>query len=395
MQEPQTKLTNDMSEHQYYEFLAVDRALGRGEMAELRSRSSRATITATSFVNEYSWGDLKADPADWMRRFFDAFVYTANWRSCRLALRLPIDAFDETELTRFATQCALTIEDSGTHWIIDWSLDESQDDDRFGMETGQGWMGRLIPLRDELLRGDLRPLYLGWLAGVSTGEVHDNVVEPDVPAGMSQLTAAQQALADFLEIDADLLSAAAAASQQIQDYVPDDDSVEVWLAELRKNEIETVFNLLLQGASQQAERLVKSKYLGWLKASGSRVSLPSIARTVSELWALAKGSEELRLKHDDQERVREEAERGKQREAYLMTLAADFDQHWRTIDQHAERGTASGYDDANRAIIDLANAYALASDRNKFDRALQCFVERHAKRAALVRRLVDAGLWRR
>lgn len=43
-------------------------------MAELRSRSSRATITATSFVNEYNWGDLKADPADWMRRYFDAFV---------------------------------------------------------------------------------------------------------------------------------------------------------------------------------------------------------------------------------------------------------------------------------------------------------------------------------
>jgi hypothetical protein len=41
---------------------------------------------------------LKADPADWMRRFFDAFVYTANWRSCQFSLRLPIDAFEEAEL---------------------------------------------------------------------------------------------------------------------------------------------------------------------------------------------------------------------------------------------------------------------------------------------------------
>jgi hypothetical protein len=159
------KQTNDMSEHQYYEFVAIDRTLNRDQMAELRTRSSRAAITPTSFVNEYTWGDLKADPADWMRRFFDAFVYTANWRSCRLAMRLPIDTFDEAELTRFGTQGALTIEDSGTHWIIDWSLDEGQDDDRFGMETGQGWMGRLMPLRDELLRGDTRSLYLGWLAG--------------------------------------------------------------------------------------------------------------------------------------------------------------------------------------------------------------------------------------
>jgi hypothetical protein len=47
-------------------------------MAELRSRSSRATITPTCFVNNYNWGDLKADPAEWMRRYFDGFVYTAN-----------------------------------------------------------------------------------------------------------------------------------------------------------------------------------------------------------------------------------------------------------------------------------------------------------------------------
>ena len=167
-----------MSEHQYYEFLAIDRVLSRDEMAELRSRSSRATISASGFVNEYHWGDLKADPADWMRRFFDAFVYTANWRSCQFSLRLPIDAFEEAGMTRFVTHYAMTIEASGTHWIINWSLDEGQDEDRFIMETGEGWMARLIPLRDELLRGDLRSLYLGWLAGVSAGDVDEDAIEP-------------------------------------------------------------------------------------------------------------------------------------------------------------------------------------------------------------------------
>ncbi|HJV81604.1 hypothetical protein [Noviherbaspirillum sp.] len=382
-----------MSEYQYYEFVAIDRPLTRNEMAELRSRSSRATITATSFVNEYNWGDLKADPADWMRRYFDAFVYTANWCTCRLSLRLPHQAFKKAELKRFATQYALTIDDSGTHWIINWSLDEGQDYDRFGMETGQGWMGSLVPLRDELLRGDLRPLYLGWLAGVSAGEVGDNAVEPEVPPGMSQLSAAQQALVEFLEIDPDLVAAAAAGSQEIEDYCHDDDSVEVWMAELRRNEIETVINLLLQGASQQAERWVKSEFLAWLKESGSRESSPAKPRKVAELRTLAKEAEKLRLKHEEKERARQEAERRKQREAYLLTLAADFDRHWKAIHQHAERGTASGYDEAKRAIVDLADAYALASNRNAFDKALRRFMVRHAKRGALVRRLVEAGLW--
>jgi hypothetical protein len=103
-----------MSEYQYYEFVAIDRPLMRDEMAELRSRSSRATIMTTRFVNEYNWGDLKANPADWMRRYFDAFVYTANWCSCRLALRLPREAFDKAEWKPFAARHAFTVVDAGT-----------------------------------------------------------------------------------------------------------------------------------------------------------------------------------------------------------------------------------------------------------------------------------------
>jgi hypothetical protein len=68
-----------MSEYQYYEFQAIDRRLTEHEMGELRSRSTRARITATSFANEYSWGDLKGAPDAWMEKYFDAFLYLANW----------------------------------------------------------------------------------------------------------------------------------------------------------------------------------------------------------------------------------------------------------------------------------------------------------------------------
>jgi hypothetical protein len=98
-----------------------------------------------------------------MRRYFDAFVYTANWCSCRFALRVPHEVFKKRDLTPFLSDDgALTVADAKTHWIIDWSLDDSEDDERFAMEDGRGWMGRLAPLRDELMRGDLRPLYIGW-----------------------------------------------------------------------------------------------------------------------------------------------------------------------------------------------------------------------------------------
>lgn len=154
-----------MSEYQYYEFAAIERPLSRAEMAQLRAVSTRAEITPAGFMNHYEWGDLKADPADWMRRYFDAFVYTANWCSCRVSVRVPLSTFRQAELKPFRTQGPLAMAATDEHWIIDWSLDESEDYDRFGADDGNGWMRRLAPLRDELRRGDLRPLYLGWLAG--------------------------------------------------------------------------------------------------------------------------------------------------------------------------------------------------------------------------------------
>jgi hypothetical protein len=77
-----------MSEYQYYEFRAVDRPLTEDQMAELRSVSSRADITPTSFVNVYNWGDFKGDPYKWMEKYFDAFLYLANWGTRWLMFRI-------------------------------------------------------------------------------------------------------------------------------------------------------------------------------------------------------------------------------------------------------------------------------------------------------------------
>jgi hypothetical protein len=42
-----------VSEYQYDEFLAVDRSLDASTLAAVRALSTRARITATSFVNTY------------------------------------------------------------------------------------------------------------------------------------------------------------------------------------------------------------------------------------------------------------------------------------------------------------------------------------------------------
>ena len=77
-----------MSEYQFYEFQAIDRPLTEKEMTELRSHSTRADITPTSFRVDYSWGDFKGDEDAWMAKYFDAFLYLANWGTHILKLSL-------------------------------------------------------------------------------------------------------------------------------------------------------------------------------------------------------------------------------------------------------------------------------------------------------------------
>ena len=83
-----------MSEYQYYEFLAIDHPLDADEQAQMRSLSTRARITATSFVNEYHWGDFRGDPTRLMERYYDAHLYVANWGTHRVMLRLPGNLLD-------------------------------------------------------------------------------------------------------------------------------------------------------------------------------------------------------------------------------------------------------------------------------------------------------------
>jgi hypothetical protein len=379
-----------MSEYQYFEFAAIDRPLTAGEMAALRAVSTRAVITPSGFVNHYEWGGLKADPLDWMRRYFDAFVYLADWAHCRFALRLPRNMFGKAELKPFGVKQSLTIDAIEDHWILDWSLDGSDNYDRFAEDDGRGWMGRLVPLRDELIRGDQRSLYLGWLAGAAKGEVPETTLEPTVPAGLSQLSAAQNALAAFLEIDADIIAAAAIGSADASDRP---ESVDAWLQSLSPDELRSMLKSIVRADRPNPQREVASRYRAWHRQHAPQAAPEARRRSVAELRSLAVPAGEERRRRDALAREQQAAARRTQRDAQLRLLMSDVDKRWLALHQQAERGSASAYEQAVRALSDLAEAYAIVSDRKTFDRELRRFLVRHAKRGALLRRLTEAGLW--
>ncbi len=382
-----------MSEYQYYEFLAIDRPLTSEEMSALRALSTRARITPTSFTNEYQWGDFKGNPDDLMRRFFDAHVYVANWMTAIFMVRVPIEAISKETVEAMVVSDILEFKATKTHWIITWTLDESEDYDRFGMEDGRGWMARLAPVRDELLRGDIRSLYIGWLAAVTGEMMDDDDLEPLPMEGLGSLTAAQQALAEFVEVDKDLLAGAGMGGPTLQDGASSQEEIGDWLASLPKDEVTALLKRLLAGQGQEAERTLKNRFAAWRRGlHGGTTEAPR--RTVGELRENAESAKQMRLERKKRDRERREIKRRKERDVYLENLSKDFPKAWKAVRQTVERGSGSAYDEACRALADLSEAYSVHASSMAFDKELRKFMAKHMRRKALIQRLAKAGIWK-
>ncbi|MGW3571511.1 hypothetical protein ACWDSL_47855 [Streptomyces sp. NPDC000941] len=205
-----------MSEYQYSEFQALERPLSREEQEQLRDLYTRARITATSFTNTYHWGNFRGEPRSMVERHFDAHLYITNWGTHRLMLRLPKQRLPLRTVQPYCLDEHVEAWNTRTHIVLDLT---SEDEGGDWAEGADDSLTALIGVRDELAAGDLRPLYLAWLSALAAWELQDDdeeeyrtATEPPVPAGLADLTAPQQALADYLRVDADLLSIAAQSS---------------------------------------------------------------------------------------------------------------------------------------------------------------------------------------
>ena len=281
-----------VSEYQYYEFLAMERPLTREEQQQMRDISSRGHITPVSFSNEYQWGNFKGDPIGLMKRFYDAHVHVADWCTALFMLRVPLAVLDRNRLNTAIVSGVFEAEATATHWILTWNLDESEEYDRGCEVDGSGWMARLSPLRDELLCGDLRPLYIGWLAAVSQGSVDDDESEPCLPEGLAPFSPAQQALAEFLEVDEDLLNGAGLDRPLATHQVAEED-IDSWLASLEVAELRGWVKQLLTGQVQEVVRGVQNRFAAGGKGTDDGRN-DGHTRTAGDLWELAERAGEIR-----------------------------------------------------------------------------------------------------
>ena len=293
-----------MSEYQYYEFQALDRALTPHDIRELRKYSTRATITATRFVNHYEWGDFKGNPSTWVQKYFDAFLYFANWGTHRLMLRLPSQALDIKTAKRYLRGHSAAAHVKGDLLVLDL-MAENEGGDR-EVDDGTGLLSSLIPLRADIAAGDHRALYLAWLSSVQSGELSADAPEPPVPPGLGVLSAPLKALADFLYVGAELIAVAAVRSQPTNDRVARE-QFRQWIAGLPESEK----TALLSRLAIDNEHGLRAELLRRYHHTRPTVDSPTAAksRTVAELLDEVERRERQRLAREGRREPRRRSAR--------------------------------------------------------------------------------------
>jgi len=401
-----------MSEYQYYEFRSIDQALTPAQMKEVRGLSTRAEVTNRSFSVTYSYSDFRGNPRQMMERYYDAHVYVSNFGNMILMLRLPLDVISGDAISPYTSEDALDWWTTEEHIILEWQLNEDEGGD---WVDGEGWIDRLVPLRDELIRGDYRSLYIGWLASFAGGSseedeeyeeeedgddadeeletYEDDFIpysrrnEPPVPAGLDSITAAQAALAEFLGVSLDLIRAASAKSPKAPVLAESTQKVSEWVAGLPEQEVRAYIERVVRGEATRVQTELQSRFFRSENAGGAPSKATSVGkpRTAADLVKLADQTEQER-------KLKEQRERDHKRHTYLVSLVPRFADLWLEVNALAAEQKASSYDRACALLVDLRAAYSETGRRPEFDVQFERFLGKYSRSAALVRRLKDAEM---
>ncbi len=370
-----------MSEYQYYEFQAIDRPLTEKEQSYIASLSSRVVLTPHHAVFTYSYGDFRGDAKKVLLNYFDAMLYLANWGTKRLAFRLPRSVIDTEMIAPYCVGDMISARVTGEYILLDIRFD---DEDWGDWIEGEGWLSSLVLLRQDILRGDFRALYLAWLKAISLEPEFedDEQLEPPVPAGLQNLSRPLKKFIELFEVDEDFIAAASDLSPQDESAAEPD--YEKLIAGLSDGERNDFLVRLVRGEpnldAQLAARLRKLS----LDESKS-VASPDPRCTVDELIAAASEKERLR-----KEKKRQEAEKARIKK--LTEMGKREPQLWDEIFALIAKKQPKAYDDAIKLFVDLRDLAEYLGQSDKFQTRINGIYEQYSNRPGLLDRMRHARL---
>lgn len=380
-----------MSEYQYYEFLTIDRPLTSAQMAELRKVSSRATITPTSFINEYNFGDFRGDPEEFLTRYFDAMVYVTNWGTHQFMFRVPRSLVNRSAIEPYETEGMLNISSAGSNYIIDICR---EDDEGGDWEEGAGQMAAQAGIRGEVIGGDFRSLFLAWLGDLQVEGIDGDEPVPPIPPGLKKLTASQQALVDFIGLDEDLLKMVAAESADTS--AAEGFDIDAALQRVSPADKNEWLKEVIETSDPHLGLRIKLKLqamAGLPQASAARVSGETAGELLARYQRHEQELDQKRRELSQARRRKEEVAAAAAREKQLDELAKNVAGAWRNVDQSIALKTKEGYRQAVETMKDLRDlSKRPGHDPAAFKHELESRMAMHERKPNFIQMVRLAGL---
>jgi hypothetical protein len=372
-----------VSEYQYYEFVAVDGPISDEGLHYARNCSSRAEVSCFRWHNVYHFGDFHGK-VETLLKHYDVHFYIANWGTVRLGLAFPAGCLSLEAIQPYLRggeryEETLTVEEIGDRRIVWWQRNE---EGGWWETEGQGVIDELIGVREELLRGDYRALFLGWLADFEPDEWRDPkdsaVVLPPIPGGLDRLSPALAALIEHFPVDRDALTVAASLSQgPTPDRIPIASIVE-------RLPVPQMRALLERVAEGDGSRVMSELNRLTSPAPGSR-AVPALSCT--EFAAKVIEVREARRKEEAEAEAAKRKREEEVRRERLASVMQQADALWAGLDPLMDQKVAAAYDQVAAHLQELRDAHEQAGQSNRFRQKLTAFRERYARRTAMLRRI--------
>ncbi|NDJ25749.1 hypothetical protein GS682_30025 [Nostoc sp. B(2019)] len=370
-----------MSEYQYYEFQALDRPLTVSEQTYVNSLSSRVQLTATNAIFTYSYGDFRGQPEELLEKCFDIMLYMANWGTRQLMFRLPKSLVHPSVFEPYCLPDRITVSSSKTYLILDININDEEYRDWIEAE---GWLSKLVQLRDDILRGDFRALYLVWLkaAGIAIEEEEvEELVEPPIPANLKKLSVPLEAFIEFFDIDQDLVAVAAIESI-VEPFVSE--PLEEWIAALPLKEKHDFLIKIARDEINVGVQLV-NRLRQLFTTPTNQVSDETDRRSFSQLLESAEEHTKCR---NEQEKIAAQQEKIQK----LSVLAKNSKQVWLEVYELLEFKRAKTYDQAVAHLIDLRDLAEYQGKLEEFKADIKQMQKDYSNRTGLLSRLKKVGL---
>jgi hypothetical protein len=374
-----------MSEYQYHEWQTIDRPLTMDEQSRVERLSSHIEVSSSRAVVTYNWGDFKHVPKEVLLQYFDAYFYFANWGTRRLMFRFPKGILNTEEIEQYCDGDFLSFETFDQYQVLEINYD-SEDG---GWMDVEGNLSDFLPLREDLLQGDYRLLYLAWLAANAyetvvgfEDEEEDEAdsLEPPIPAGLKTLTSALKNFANTFDVDPYLIQAAAENSPDLRGTQPI--NYRELVSHLDRSEADDFLVRLMEGDAgvRMALRKRLNEFVPKEKAQ----------------TATSRPMEDLIERADQLEQAEKDRKAKAARNKYIAemkALAQRESQVWKQVDDLLENGKkiATVYDQATGLLEQLKQLADFQDSQDTFFANVRGLASKYGSRPSLMERWKHHG----